>query len=365
MKLIISGGGTGGHIYPAVAILEEIRRRDPSSEILYIGTADSMEEKIAKKLGLRFEAIRVKGLPRRLNKKSFIALKELLIGLRQAGKLIDSFKPDLVIGTGGFVSGPVLFRAAIKGYKTMIHEQNSLPGLTNRILSRFVNTVAVTYESSKTYFKHPDRVRVTGNPIRAALDRITKSEALYNKYSLNSDKPVVFSFGGSNGSEELNDAIAQMIIEKSGNLNFQLLHATGENHYKSFCEKINVADMDGIRIEPYIHDISKAYDISDLTIASSGAITLAEISLLGLPSILIPKAYTTENHQEYNARLYVEIGASEMILEDDLNSEVLYNKIEDILKDENTLAIMGENARKLGNPDATSDIADLAFSLIK
>ncbi|WP_425539923.1 UDP-N-acetylglucosamine--N-acetylmuramyl-(pentapeptide) pyrophosphoryl-undecaprenol N-acetylglucosamine transferase [Microaceticoccus formicicus] len=311
------------------------------------------------------EAIRVKGLPRRLNKKSFIALKELLIGLRQAGKLIDSFKPDLVIGTGGFVSGPVLFRAAIKGYKTMIHEQNSLPGLTNRILSRFVNTVAVTYESSKTYFKHPDRVRVTGNPIRAALDRITKSEASYNKYSLNSDKPVVFSFGGSNGSEELNDAIAQMIIEKSGNLNFQLLHATGENHYKSFCEKINVADMDGIRIEPYIHDISKAYDISDLTIASSGAITLAEISLLGLPSILIPKAYTTENHQEYNARLYVEIGASEMILEDDLNSEVLYNKIEDILKDENTLAIMGENARKLGNPDATSDIADLAFSLIK
>lgn len=365
MKLIISGGGTGGHIYPAVAILEEIRRREPSSEILYIGTANSMEEKIAKNLGLKFESIRVKGLPRKLNKKSFLAFKELLIGLRQAGKLIDGFKPDLVIGTGGFVSGPVLFRAATKGYKTMIHEQNSLPGLTNRILSRFVNIVAVTYESSKSYFKHPDRVRVTGNPIRAALDRITKSEDSYKKYNLNNHKPVVFSFGGSNGSEDLNDAIAQMIINKSGDMNFQLLHATGENHYEEFCEKISGSNTDGIKIAPYIHDIASAYDVSDLIIASSGAITLAEISLLGLPSILIPKAYTTENHQEYNARLYMEIGASEMILEDELNSEVLYNKIEDILEDENTLAIMGENARKLGNPNATSDIADIAFSLIK
>lgn len=365
MKLIISGGGTGGHIYPAVAILEEIRRREPSSEILYIGTANSMEEKIAKNLGLKFESIRVKGLPRKLNKKSFLAFKELLIGLRQAGKLIDGFKPDLVIGTGGFVSGPVLFRAATKGYKTMIHEQNSLPGLTNRILSRFVNIVAVTYESSKSYFKHPDRVRVTGNPIRAALDRITKSEDSYKKYNLNNHKPVVFSFGGSNGSEDLNDAIAQMIINKSGEMNFQLLHATGENHYEEFCEKISGSNTDGIKIAPYIHDIASAYDVSDLIIASSGAITLAEISLLGLPSILIPKAYTTENHQEYNARLYMEIGASEMILEDELNSEVLYNKIEDILEDENTLAIMGENARKLGNPNATSDIADIAFSLIK
>lgn len=365
MKLIISGGGTGGHIYPAVAILEEIRRREPSSEILYIGTANSMEEKIAKNLGLKFESIRVKGLPRKLNKKSFLAFKELLIGLRQAGKLIDGFKPDLVIGTGGFVSGPILFRAATKGYKTMIHEQNSLPGLTNRILSRFVNIVAVTYESSKSYFKHPDRVRVTGNPIRAALDRITKSEDSYKKYNLNNHKPVVFSFGGSNGSEDLNDAIAQMIINKSGDMNFQLLHATGENHYEEFCEKISGSNTDGIKIAPYIHDIASAYDVSDLIIASSGAITLAEISLLGLPSILIPKAYTTENHQEYNARLYMEIGASEMILEDELNSEVLYNKIEDILEDENTLAIMGENARKLGNPNATSDIADIAFSLIK
>ncbi len=365
MKVIISGGGTGGHIYPAVAIIEELKRRDPNTEILYIGTENSMEQKIASNLGLDFKAIRVKGLPRRLNKNSFIALRELLIGLGQAKKLIKSFNPDLVIGTGGFVSGPVLFRAATGGYRTLIHEQNSLPGITNRILSRFVDVVAVTYESSRKYFNKPDRVKLTGNPIRASFKNIKKSESSFEKYKLNKEVPVVFSFGGSNGSEDLNKAVLQMIIKYSNQIDFQILHATGESHYDNFMNEAGSYIREGISIHPFLHDISSAYDVSDLIITSSGAITLSEISLLGLASILIPKAYTTENHQEYNARLYEEIGASEMILEDELNEDILYNKIEEILRDDKALTIMGENAKKLGNPNATSDIVDIAYSLIK
>ncbi|MDO5718008.1 MAG: undecaprenyldiphospho-muramoylpentapeptide beta-N-acetylglucosaminyltransferase [Tissierellia bacterium] len=365
MRLIISGGGTGGHIYPAVAILEEFKKRYEYIEILYMGTKDSMEEKIASNMNLNFKSIRVKGLPRKLNKNSVIAIKELIIGLNQAKKIIRDFQPDIVIGTGGFVSGPVLFRAATMGYKTMIHEQNSLPGLTNRILSRYVDCVAVTYESSKSYFKKPERVKVTGNPIRSNFNEKRGSKDSYIKYGLKDDKPIIFSFGGSNGSEDLNKAMAGLIKEYSIDLEFQIIHATGESHYDAFMKEIQGFDDNAIKVLPYIHDIASAYDISDLVITSSGAITLAELSLLGIASILIPKAYTTENHQEYNARLYMDIGASEMILEDELNSDLLYNKIAKLLENESTLSIMGENAKKLGNPNATSDIVDIAVSLLE
>lgn len=366
MRVIVSGGGTGGHIYPALAIVEEIRKRDKEADILYIGTKNSMEERLAKENNINFKSIRVKGLPRKLNKKSFIAVKELFIGLSQAGKIVKEFKPDLVIGTGGFVSGPILFRAAIKGITTVIHEQNNLPGITNRILSRFVTLILATYESSKKYFKHPDRVRITGNPIRASVDKVTKSKTSFEKYGLSENLPVVFSFGGSNGSEDMNKAVGKMIGKYKDKMNFQILHATGRGNYDDFMNKASgVVGNNKVKILAYIDDIKSAYDISDIVIASSGAITLAEISLMGLASILIPKAYTTENHQEYNARLYQDIGASEMILESELNEDLLYNKIDSILKDKDILKTMGENAKKLGNPNSTRDIVDICLSTIK
>lgn len=365
MKVIVSGGGTGGHIYPAIAIIEELKKRYPNIEILYIGKNDSMEESIAKEMGLNFKPIRVSGLPRKINKKFFEAVVELFSGLRDANKHIKNFKPDLLVGTGGYVSGPVVFLGALRGHKTAIHEQNSYPGLTNRILGRFVNLILLTYKSSERFFKGRAKKVVTGNPIRASVNLKTPTEETYEKYKISKKLPLVFSFGGSNGSESLNNALVDILNKQGKNLGFNLIHATGKDNYNDFLEKINNKTFPGVSIEAYIYDIAEVYGLSDLIITSSGAITLAEISTMGLASILIPKAYTTENHQEFNARTYVEAGASEMILESDLNGDLLYNKIQTILKNQDSLKVMAENAKDLANPNSTNAVVDNIESLIK
>lgn len=365
MKYIVSGGGTGGHIYPAIAIIEEIQARDKEADILYIGNPDSMEERIAKEKGLNFKGIRVMGMPRKINLKFFKGLVEMTVGLGQSLKIVRKFGPDCMIGTGGFVSGPILLAGAFKKKKTVIHEQNSLPGITNRLLSKFVDRVCVTYEASIRYFDKPERAVVTGNPIRESFDRVEATDEMYEKYGLNKELPIVFFFGGSNGSEKINKTVAEMIKEKE-DLPFQIIHATGQDNYDSFIEELgSKKDLDNISINPYLYDIASAYGICDLVITSSGAITLAEISNLALASILIPKAYTAENHQEFNARLYQQNGASDMILESELNSDILYEKILNILNNENSLKLMGENAKKLANPKAKSDIVDEIEKLIQ
>lgn len=365
MKYIISGGGTGGHIYPAIAILEEIKNRDKSAQILYVGNEDSMEKRIADEMGLDFKAIRVKGMPRKLNMKFFKALGEMFVGLSQSFAIVKDFQPDLVIGTGGFVTGPILLAASLSKKKTLIHEQNSLPGVANRILSRFVDVVCATYEASIRYFAKPERVVVTGNPIRASFADIEVTDQMYQDYGLSKDKPIVFIFGGSNGSEDINAAVSQMLNDRE-DLDFQLILATGRNHYKDFLESIGSrAAMEGLSIKDYLYDIGSAYGICDLVITSSGAISLAEISSLGLASILIPKSYTAENHQEYNARLYEDRGASTMILEKNLNGQVLYEAIMNILNNKESLALMGKNARKLANDKATDDIIDQVEKLVQ
>lgn len=364
MKYIISGGGTGGHIYPAIAILEEIQNRDKDAKILYVGKKGSMEENIARKMDLDFKSIRVEGMPRKINLSFIKGCGEMSIGLGQSFKIIRQFKPDCVIGTGGFVTGPILLAASIMKKKTLIHEQNSLPGVTNRILSKFVDRVCVTYEASIRYLDKAERAIVTGNPIRQAFDKVEVSDETYESYGLKDDMKTVFVFGGSNGSDEINKALGRM-INNTDDLDFQIIHATGKDKYGDFVNSIRKdADWDKLSINSYLYDIASAYAIADLVITSSGAISLAEISSMGLPSILIPKAYTAENHQEYNARLYKENGASDMILEKDLNDEILYDKIMNILNNEESLKLMGENAKKLANPNATDDIVDAIEDLI-
>lgn len=364
MKYIISGGGTGGHIYPALAILEEIQKRDKKAEILYVGNKDSMEERLVEGKNLNFKTIRVKGMPRKINKDFFIGTKEMLVGLGQSRSLIKDFNPDIVIGTGGFVTGPVLLAGFLSKKKTLIHEQNSLPGITNRILSKFVSKACVTYESSIRYFAKADRAVVTGNPIRANFTNLKRDASLYKKFSLSQDLPIVFVFGGSNGSRNINKALADMLVN-SQDLDFQLIIATGRDNYDSFTRAIkNTGFKDKISVHDYMDDIGAAYALADLVITSSGAISLAEISSLGLASILIPKAYTAENHQEFNARLYKDAGASDMILEAELDWRILLKKINNILDNDKSLKLMGENAKQFANPRATSDIVDEIEKLI-
>ena len=366
MKYIISGGGTGGHIYPALAIAKEIKSSDKNAEILYIGTKEGLEAELVPKEGVKFKPIRVKGLPRKINKKSFIALRELLAGLKESQRIIEDFKPDIVIGTGGYVCGPIVYKAARNKIPTIIHEQNAFPGITNKILSRYVDKVATTFDEASKYFKYPDRVINTGNPIRTEILNRNK-ELSYKLLNIDSNKPFVLSFGGSGGQKKLNDAIFDILLNKLWNKDYQLIHITGKRLYDSFMEDIKANDIvlnKNIRILPYLYDMPDALNIADLLISSSGAITLAETSVIGLPSILIPKSYTAENHQEYNARAFENAGASIVILEKDLSGNVLNQTANNLIEDQQQLRNMSMNSKKMGNKDATKQIVELIYEMI-
>ena len=359
MKVIVTGGGTGGHIYPAVSLIEELKNKEDNIEILYIGKKNSLEEKIIKKLGYDFKGIRAEGLPRKNNKKSFIMLKELIAGLKESKRIIKEFNPDFVIGTGGFVTGPVLFMANRQKYNIYFHEQNSYPGITNKILSRFANKYFVTFEESIKYFKNQDRAVVTGNPIRNKFKNIESlKNSTIEEYSLDKEIKTVFSFGGSNGATILNENILELVNNLDFSKEFQIIHVTGMNHFEDFMGKLENKNKNIIKVFPYLDDIQKAYSVADLAITSSGAITLAELAFLGLPSILIPKSYTTENHQVHNAREYEKNNASKVILEKDLDYKKLYKEIVEITGDEELLGVMRKSVKILATPNAAEDIIE-------
>ncbi len=364
MKYLISGGGTGGHIYPALAILNEIKLHDKEAEILYIGTKEGLESKLIPKEGIKFKTIRVKGIPRRINKNSLIALRELFYGLRESDRIIKDFKPDIVIGTGGYVSGPVVYRAYRNKIPTIIHEQNAFPGITNKILSRFVDKMAVTFDESIKYFKNPDRIIKTGNPIRSKILNIDKDKA-YSKLDLDPNKPIILCFGGSGGQKSLNVSIIDM-LKNIKIMDFQLIHITGERFYREFMEEIKPIKIDdrNIKIFPYLHEMAEALNVADIIVTGSGAITLAEISSLGIPSILIPKSYTAENHQEYNARSFEKKDAAIVILENELSGKRLEIEISALLGNKERLKEMSKNSKSLGKANAANEIYDIIEKMI-
>ncbi len=361
MRYIISGGGTGGHIYPALAIAMEIKERDKEAEILYVGTERGLESELVPKEGIPFKTVRVRGLPRKINLEFFKALKELLLGLNDSRRIIKDFKPDIVIGTGGYVSGPVVFMGHLKGAKTVIHEQNAFPGITNKILAKRVNKVLITFEEARKYFKKQDNIELTGNPIRNTFFKVDRERA-YREFDLKKDQAIVLAFGGSGGQAKLNDSMLKVIKENNGSKDLQIVHVTGKRFQSSFMKSLEEEGIileDNIKVLPYIYNMPDILSISDLIITSSGAITLAEISAMGVPSILTPKAYTAENHQEYNAEAFSSKGASEILFEGDLTGENLNKMILSLVNDKEKLASMKSESEKLGNPNASREIVDI------
>lgn len=366
MKYLITGGGTGGHIYPALAIAKEIKSKDKNADILYVGTEKGLEAELVPKEGLEFKFIRVKGMPRKINKESFIAIKELIHGMADAKKIIREFKPDVVIGTGGYVCGPVVYMAKKKKIPALIHEQNAFPGITNKILSRYVDKVAVTFDESKKYFKYQDRVVNTGNPIRKEIIEIDKEKA-YEALNIDKNLPFILSFGGSGGQKKLNDAMYNFIKAEINNKDIQIIHVTGKRLYDEFMDQLkkdNITLNKNIRVFPYFYQIPEAINIASFVITSAGAITLAEISAVGVPSILIPKSYTAENHQEFNARAFEEKGASILVLEKDLKDNYLNDIIYSIMKDEEKLLNMAKNSKELGKINASEKIFELIETIV-
>ncbi|MDY6065143.1 MAG: undecaprenyldiphospho-muramoylpentapeptide beta-N-acetylglucosaminyltransferase [Finegoldia sp.] len=363
MRFIISGGGTGGHIYPAISVIEELKSRDADCKILYVGTKNGLESDIVPKLGIDFRSIHVRGIPRKLSIDTFRSANELQKGLREAKKIIREFKPDLVFGTGGFVTGPVLYQAHRLKIKTAFHEQNSYPGMANRIISNFADRYFVTFGNSIKYFKNKDRAIITGNPLRKSFKNIDENkDDNYKIYNIDKTKKVVFAVGGSNGSYSLNQVILGMNNMVKNQDKFEIILATGKNYFDQV--KKDLGDISNIHIYPYIDEIDKVYSISDLIITSSGAITLSELSYLGKASILIPKSYTTENHQVHNAKSFEDQGAAVMILEDDLNSDSLFKTISEIIEDDKKLKSLSENSKKLSAPNAALDIVDGLYGLL-
>lgn len=266
MKYLFAGGGTGGHIYPAIAIAKEILKNEKNAQILFVGTKKGLENELVPREGFELKTITVQGFKRKLSLDTLKTIYKAMVGLKEANNILNEFKPDVVIGTGGYVCGPVLMMAALKGIPTLIHEQNAFPGLTNKVLSRFVKVVAVSFEESVKYFKNKEKVVVTGNPIRRELLKVTKEEGLKN-LGFYSDKPLIVSVGGSRGAEKINFTMVEFLKQKDKNL--QVLIITGANQYEKVLEKVKTETIDideTVKIIPYCHNMQDVYAAADIII---------------------------------------------------------------------------------------------------
>ncbi|MFA6074721.1 MAG: undecaprenyldiphospho-muramoylpentapeptide beta-N-acetylglucosaminyltransferase [Negativicutes bacterium] len=369
MKVIVSGGGTGGHIYPAVtiarAIETQLQQAGRSCEILYIGTKEGMEARIIPREGFRFEAVQVSGIKRSFSPQNIKTILKLGVGFLQAIGKINSFKPDIVVGTGGFVCGPILLAAALMGVPTIIQEQNALPGITNKILSRFVKKVCLGYREAAKYFPAAAKTKMefTGNPIRK--DILTRKRAsAYDDLGLPEDKRTVLVVGGSRGARSINSAMLEVYKFFAGREGIQILHATGDGDFQRMLKGLNelqVTDKSNIIVRPYLFNMQSAIAIADVAVFRAGAVGLAELSAVGVPAILIPYPYAAENHQEFNARALEKNGAAIVILDNELTGALLIEKLNELLGDEQRLSVMARQSAACGVTDAAERIATIAI----
>ena len=366
MRVVITGGGTGGHIYPALAIARGIKDRYKEAEILYIGTASGLEAELVPKAGFSFSAVTAVGLKRKLSLHNLTVPWQVTKGLMESRRQIRNFSPCAVIGTGGYVCGPVVLAAALQKIPTLIHEQNAYPGITNRILSRFAGRVAVTFPESVRHFPERSEVKLTGLPVRPEILTADREKARA-KMGLATGTRLILSFGGSQGARSINQAVAGVMSNYCNNRLVHILHVTGPKGYDEFMIAAKSMSMDSygnIVIMPYLYDMPEALAAADLVICRAGAATLAELTVRGLPGILIPYPYASENHQEYNARSLVKHGAAEMILDRDLNGESLSEKVKELMANPVKLMEMSKASKKQGHPRALNDILDCIDKIV-
>lgn len=368
MRVLITGGGTGGHINPALAVAQKVRHENPNAAILYVGSKNSLESELVPKEGFEFKSVTAKYLKRKITLENIKTLFASAKGVMESFKIIDDFKPDIVIGTGGYVCGPVVLAAHLKKIPTMILEQNVFPGITNKLLSKIVDIIGISFEEAKKYFpeKAQGKLIMVGNPVRKDITTTDRRKSR-TAYNLRPDDIFIYSFGGSGGQISLNEAIIDVIERYNGNNNVRLLHVTGKKLYESFMEdlKNNKLKLEkNIQIKDYMYEAPLALSASDIVIGSAGAITIAEITAIGVPSILIPKTYTAENHQVYNARALEKEGAAKVILEKDLSGTTLLKAIEEVIQNKNVLKTMALNSKRLGNSDVENKIYSAMINLI-
>ncbi len=365
-RVIVSGGGTGGHIYPAITIAREIQRLE-ETQVLFVGTPKGMESQIIPREGFDFAPLPAAGLKRKLTAENLKVLAETAGSLWKARKILHDFKPDVVIGTGGYVCGPILMAAALSRIPTMIQEQNVIPGITNKILSYVVDKIALGYEEAKPRFPHPEKCVYTGNPIRREILSAHRAQARA-RLGIPPDAFMVLTAGGSRGARTINNAmigVHRFFAEDDG---IYLYHVTGTAEYDRVVSALGDVTEDGhfgrgSRIVSYQNDMPSALAAADLVIYRAGAIGLAELAARGVPSILIPYPYAAEDHQTFNARVFVKNGASKMIVDKYLTADELIQDIRELKEDPELLESMSASSRKLGKIYAGADIARMALAL--
>ncbi|KUG03563.1 udp-n-acetylglucosamine--n-acetylmuramyl- (pentapeptide) pyrophosphoryl-undecaprenol n-acetylglucosamine transferase [hydrocarbon metagenome] len=359
MKVVISGGGTGGHIYPALAVARGIKERLPDTNILYVGTREGLESKIVPAAGFDFVSIDISGLNRSSILKASASLAKFPKSIFQSWSIVKQFQPDMVLGTGGYVSFPVVSAGTLfPGCRTFIHEQNALPGIANRNLARKVDCTMINFPEAARHLKSKS-IKVTGLPVRQEIITVDRGQAI-NKLGLDKNIFTLLAFGGSRGAASINQAMLQFLQEYRS-ADMQVIWITGDTEYEDIVKQMEEApSIPGkIIIEPFMHNIEDAMAAADLALCRAGASTLSELAILGLPAILVPYPYAAENHQEKNARALIEKKAAEMVIDEFLDGDTLYKRVEEIRKDRSRLQTMSLNMKKEARPDALNKILDI------
>lgn len=370
MRIMFVAGGTGGHINPAVAVAKEIKRLDPTGEILFVGTKGRMETQIVPKAGFEIKTVEMNGFSRKLSVKGIAEnIKTVMLTLnasREAKKIINSFSPDVVVGFGGYVTGPVLREAVKKGVKTAIHEQNAFPGVANKALAKSVDKVMLTVKDAQKYMKCKNPPVVTGLPVRR---EIVKTDRDFARASLGigNNKMLVLSMGGSLGADAVNNAVTDMLEKLHGDKDICFLHSTGR-YGKWVSDKLREKDINfgkgtNIEIREYIDNMDICLPACDLVISRAGASSISEIQALSKPSILIPSPNVAENHQYHNAMALAEHGGAVLIEEKDLNGDVLAQKVSELKNDPQSLEKLSVNAGKNAKLNALDEICKIIISL--
>lgn len=361
IKVMFAGGKTGGHIFPAVAMATEFKKRFPQGRVVFVGTKDGLEKKIVPGYGFKLRFIQTRGLSRGSYLTNLLLGFYLLKGLCQALSILKQERPDLVVGTGGYVSFPPIILASWMSIPTIIQEQNSYPGISTRLLAHFVDEVCLSYSESGSYFSGSTKLKVIGNPVRQDLFGCERNEAV-RSFGLEQGKKTILVFGGSQGARAINLTLLQSLDALRPE--WQILWQTGERDFAEISQKVKEKKAN-CTVYPFIQDMGSAYAASDLVVSRAGALTLAEITACGKPSLLIPFPFATADHQRHNARALEKEGAASVILEKDLTAEKLSGEILSLLSDEAKLKTMASKSKRMGRPDAASLLVDEMEKLLE
>lgn len=367
MKVIISAAGTGGHINPGIAIANKIKEKEPDSEIVFFGTNRGLENDLVPRAGYKLETIEAYGIQPKISLKNLSQIIKTMKSTKVVKAYIDKFKPDIVIGTGGYICGPVFAAANSKKIPTVLHESNAYPGRAVRMFAKKADRIFVGFEEAKSKLPNSDKVIVTGTPTKIKKLDISDNEKnkIINELGLNNNSPIILIFGGSQGAQRINETIADLIINKC-NEKYQLIWATGPKQYDMVKIKLeehnlNINNIKNAKILPYIYNMEELINICNLVVCRSGAMTITEIAIVEKPAIFVPLPSVGANRQEDNARVMEKLGSAKVILNSELNKDLLNSTINEMIKDEELLKQMGKKAGKI----ATKDVEEKIYEEIK